>query len=204
MPGKSVISRRKIVVELRFPGCRPLSAAARTGGFEMKQNVLMALVAAALAGLAWSAYTIRDLKADIHDLHGKTPSQSHTMADVDYHFSNLWFAGQNANWPLATFYLNETRSHLEWAVRVVPVRPLANGQKLELAPLLKTVEENGIAGLRAAIDKQDPAAFEAAYRTTTEECFACHEAAEKPYLHPHIPEAPTSQMINMNPNADWP
>ena len=34
------------------------------------------------------------------------------MMDVDYHFANLWFAGQSKNWPLAQFYLNETRAHL--------------------------------------------------------------------------------------------
>lgn len=170
----------------------------------MKQNVLIALVLVALVGVGWSAYKIRDLKADIHELRGRTPSQSHTMADVDYQFSNLWFAGKNANWPLATFYLNETQSHLEWAVRVVPVRPLANGQKIELGPMLKSFEDDGLAKLRAAIEKQDGADFEAAYRTMTEECFACHQAAEKPYLHPQIPEAPSTRMINMNPNADWP
>ncbi len=36
-------------------------------------------------------------------------AQSHAMIDVDYHFSNLWFAAQNANWPLAASYLNETK-----------------------------------------------------------------------------------------------
>lgn len=170
----------------------------------MRQRALTVLVLVALIGAGWLVYTIRNLKADIRDLRGRTPSQSHTMADVDYQFSNLWFAGKNANWPLATFYLNETRSHLEWAVRVVPVRRLSNGQMLELAPLLKSVEEMGIAGLRTAIGHEDAAEFESAYRTMTEQCYSCHEAAEKPYLHPHIPDAPSSQMINMDPNANWP
>jgi len=40
------------------------------------------------------------------------PSQSHAMQDVICHYTNLWFAGQKANWPLAQFYLNETRSHI--------------------------------------------------------------------------------------------
>jgi hypothetical protein len=31
------------------------------------------------------------------------------MADVGYHFSNLWFAGRGRNWPLATYYYNEVR-----------------------------------------------------------------------------------------------
>src|SRR5262249_44424521 len=62
------------------------------------------------------------LKADLEVVTGNLPSQSHTMMDVSYHFTNLWFAGERGNWPLAQFYLAETRSHLRWAVRVIPVR----------------------------------------------------------------------------------
>jgi hypothetical protein len=54
------------------------------------------------------------LKAEIELLKSRLPSQSHAMMDVDYHFANLWFAGQSKNWPLAQFYLNETRSPLRW------------------------------------------------------------------------------------------
>jgi hypothetical protein len=64
------------------------------------------------------------LKSEIDALRALMPSQSHAMMDVDYQFSNLWFAGTNENWPLAQFYLNETRSHLRWAVRIRPVRRL--------------------------------------------------------------------------------
>src|SRR5262245_34730809 len=55
------------------------------------------------------------LKKEIEILKGKVPDQSHAMKDVAYHFTNLWFAGQNQNWPLAKFYCDETRSHLKWA-----------------------------------------------------------------------------------------
>ena len=170
----------------------------------MRQSFLTVFVIVALVGVGWTLHLAHGLQAEIQDLRGRMPSQSHTMADVDYQFSNLWFAGKDENWDLASFYLNETRSHLEWAVRVVPVRPLSNGQKLELAPILKTVEEKGIADLRTAIDHKDSGAFETAYRSMTEQCYACHEAAEKPYLHPHIPDGPSTQMINMDPKADWP
>jgi cytochrome c553 len=170
----------------------------------MKQNLLALLVIVALAGVGWSAYEIHGLKADIATLNDKTPSQSHAMTDVDFQFSNLWFAAHKENWPLATFYLNETRSHIAWMVRLYPVRTLSNGQKLELAPLEKSVEEKGIAGLRDAIAKQDATAFEAAYRSMVEQCYSCHEAAEKPYLRPGIPEGPSTRMINMDPKADWP
>ena len=68
---------------------------------------------------------VNALKAELEALKALVPSQSHAMMDVDYHFSNLWFAVVNENWPLASFYLNETRSHLRWAVRIRPVRRLS-------------------------------------------------------------------------------
>src|SRR5215472_11171340 len=71
---------------------------------------------------------IARLKAEIEELKARVPSQSHAMMDIDYHFTNLWFAAQSRNWPLAQFYLNETRSHLRWAVRIIPVRRIPGGE----------------------------------------------------------------------------
>lgn len=147
---------------------------------------------------------IAALKSEVDALKRLVPSQSHAMADVDYHFSNLWFAAQNANWPLAGFYLNETRSHLNWAVRIRPVRKLSSGAELDLRALLQGVENSSLAELGAAISKHDSRAVEAAYRQTLTECYACHKAAEKPYLRPRIPEAPATRMINLDPKAGWP
>src|SRR4051812_34243935 len=67
------------------------------------------------------------LKAEIEHLKGLVPDQSHAMHDVGYHFANLWFAADKKNWPLASFYVSETRSHLRWAVRIIPVRKDAQG-----------------------------------------------------------------------------
>jgi len=145
---------------------------------------------------------IAALLAEIEALKRVVPSQSHAMMDVDYHFSSLWFAAQNANWPLADFYLNETKSHLNWAVRIRPVRKLSNGQAFELQPMLQGIESSSLAQLKTAIDRKDARAFETAYRQGMTECHACHVRAEKPYLRPHMPEAPAARMIDMKPNPD--
>ena len=44
------------------------------------------------------------LNNDVAKLKSIVPSNSHNMEDVSFHYSNLWFAGQKKNWPLATFY----------------------------------------------------------------------------------------------------
>ena len=136
------------------------------------------------------------MRAEIDALKRQLPDQAHVMADVDYHFSSLWFAARNANWPLATFYLGETRSHLNWAVRMRPVRKLGSGADLELRPILEGVESAGLAQIKAAIDQHDPRAFDLAYRGTMTQCQGCHTAAEKPYLRLRIPETPGARMID--------
>src|SRR5436853_1220753 len=98
------------------------------------------------------------LKAEIEQLKGRLPSQSHAMMDVDYHFTNLWFAGQSKNWPLAQFYLNETRSHLRWAVRIVPVRRIPGGE-VDLSGLLEAVDRTGLTEIGKAIADQNSEGF---------------------------------------------
>lgn len=62
------------------------------------------------------------LAAEIVRMKDHLPDQAHVMQDVGYLFGNLWFAGQSQHGDLAHFYWSETRSHLRWAVRVIPIR----------------------------------------------------------------------------------
>ena len=57
------------------------------------------------------------------------PDQSHIIADVGEHFTNLWLA---ENLPLADFYLSETKSHLRWAVRRIAIRKDNQGREVNL------------------------------------------------------------------------
>src|ERR1700741_944942 len=52
------------------------------------------------------------LRSDVARLKANAPSQSHTMSDVGYHWTNLWFAGEKKNWPLAMFSFQEARNHI--------------------------------------------------------------------------------------------
>jgi hypothetical protein len=140
------------------------------------------------------------LRDEIERLKGLVPDQSHVMKDVAYHFSNLWFAGQAQNWPLARFYLDETRSHLKWAVRVRPVRRTAAGE-VDLRNVLDGIDRSLLSSVQKTIDARDLAAFSKAYRDTLSGCYACHQASEKPYLRPHVPEAPEGRMIDFSPTA---
>lgn len=144
------------------------------------------------------------LTADVETLKQKATDQAHAMVSVAYHFNNLWFAGQHGNWPLAQFYWNETRSHLRWAVRVIPIRKDSQGQDIELGEILEAMENTPLARLQAAIEAKNMDQFVAAYRFSLETCYACHKSIEKPFLRPQIPTHPAEPTINFDSEAVWP
>jgi hypothetical protein len=147
---------------------------------------------------------IDKLAAEIDLIKGKLPDQAHAMQDVSYHFSNLWFAGQHENWPLADFYAAETRSHLRWAVRIIPKRKDKAGQEIDLGAILQAWENTPFKQLQDAIAAKDKQAFETTYRFTMETCYDCHKAADKPFIRPQIPAHPETPIVNFDPAADWP
>jgi len=151
-----------------------------------------------------NAQSGQPLEAEIKQLQDKAPDQAHAMISVAYHFNNLWFAAEANNWPLAEFYWNETRSHLRWAVRIIPVRKDKAGYEIKLAEILDAMENTPLKQLQEAIAAKDHDKFVAAYKFSLETCYACHKAADKPFLKPRIPDQPAEHSINFDPQADWP
>ena len=146
----------------------------------------------------WSA-EVAALKAEIARLKGIVPDQSHAMKDVAYHFANLWFAAQKQNWPLAEFYWAETRSHLRWAVRIIPVRKDPQGNDIRLADILDSIEKTTLEEVHTTIRAQNSAQFPDAYRQMLASCYACHVAAGKPFLRLQIPHQPEVPIIKFDP-----
>ena len=153
------------------------------------------------AGSQAGADTLENLQDELKSMRGQLPSQSHGMADVAYHFNNLWFAGQANNWPLAQFMLNEVKSHLRWAVRLRPVRPLSGGGLLNVGDMLTAVEQSTLRDLEESVKAKDQPRFVTAYKQQLASCYGCHVAAEKPYLRLRIPEHPAETMIEFSPDG---
>jgi glucose/arabinose dehydrogenase len=126
------------------------------------------------------------------------PDQAHAMMDVGYQFANLWFAGDKENWPLAEYFLNETRQHLQWAVAIKPVRKTKAGDDVDLNGILGAITNTILPEVEKAIQAKDSAAFKNAYRQTITGCYACHVASEKPFLRVQIPDAPGASVINFS------
>jgi hypothetical protein len=138
------------------------------------------------------------LRAEIERLKSIVPGQAFAMTQVAYNFNNLWFAAHAENWPLAQFYLSETRVRLRWALRITPVRKVAAGD-LTLQPFLDTLEKDHLATVGEALTAKSVSQLESAYRATLDGCHACHAASEKPYLELQVPTAPAEPMIRFSP-----
>ena len=144
------------------------------------------------------------LRADVARLKANAPSQSHTMSDVGYHWTNLWFAGEKKNWPLAQFYFQESRQHILWTIQLRPVRKGPDGSDVNLVPIFESIDTSAFKLVADAIQAQDSAAFSAAYRETLQACYGCHKASGLPYLRPAVPTEPSQSIINFDGAATWP
>ena len=186
------------LIFLAFVGAGAMIGAA---GVEYWHRTVPATVAATDSN---SSGDIAMLLAEIARLKELVPSQSHTMADVGYHWANLWFAAERRNWPLAAFYFDETRQHVRWTIMIRPVRKNSDGQPVDLKSIFEGVDTSVFGVVSEAIAQKDHPRFVAAYKQTLEACYACHKASGKPYLRPMIPQTPPQPIINFDGNATWP
>lgn len=144
------------------------------------------------------------LQSEVARLKSVVGDQSHAMADVGYHFANLWIAGDHKNWPLAKFYFDETRSHINWAIRVIPIRKDSAGRDVDLNAIWQAIDSSLFVKIGTAIEQKNAEQFATAYRGSMEGCYTCHKASSKPYLRLQIPTAPPQPIINFDPAAKWP
>src|ERR1044072_7662843 len=187
------------------------SSCCKTDGEIMAKSRFLIIALSFLFGMAASSIVLPShaadakqdevaaLKAEVARLKGMVTDPSHVMVYVSNHYCNLWFAGQSENWPLAQFYCYETRSHLKWAVRVIPIRKDRDGREVDLRAILDALEQTTLKDLDAAVESGNKEKFTAAYKAQLENCMACHRAASKEYIKLHVPERPDAGMVDFKP-----
>ena len=149
--------------------------------------------------------TLDQVPQEILTLRQQVPTNSTIMMDVQWHWTNLWWAGKRRNWPLAQYYFNEARNHIQQLVRKNPtIRNQADGTDVELQGIFDGIDTSSLMMVRDAIMKKDGVEFEKDYKVMLESCYSCHKAVGRPYLRPQMPTAQAQALINMDPNATWP
>src|SRR5260221_388252 len=131
--------------------------------------------------------TLESLPMEVAQLKALVPSNSHIMMDVQWHWTNLWWAGKKKNWPLAQYYFNETRGHIRWLITKSPVMKSQLDQKdVDISGIFEGIDTSSLAGVKTAIEQKDSVQFASAYKTLLESCYACHKSVGRPYLRPMI------------------
>jgi hypothetical protein len=149
--------------------------------------------------------TMEQLPQEVATLRQLIPTNSTIMMDVQWHWTNLWFAGKRRNWPLAQYYFNEARGHIQQLVRKNPtIRNQVDGTDVELQGIFDGIDTSSLQMVKDAIAKKDGVEFEKDYKVMLESCYACHKSVGRPYIRPQIPTAQVQTIVNMDPNATWP
>jgi hypothetical protein len=102
------------------------------------------------------------------------PGLGEIMSATQMRHLKLWYAGKNANWPLASYEVDELEEGFADVVRFHPEHKDAPRPLTELVPEFTA---GPIAALRAAIAKQSRRDFAAAHDALTQGCNGCHDAA---------------------------
>jgi len=141
---------------------------------------------------------------DVQHLKDITPPMSHPMVDVGFNVTNLYFAGQKKNWPLANYYLGETRNRIRWETYLNPGPKGTDGNPVDMKSTFDGIDNGSLTQLKNAIAAKDSKQFNDSYKHLLEDCYSCHKAANRPYLRPQIPSEVAQTIINADPNASWP
>ena len=102
------------------------------------------------------------------------PGLGELMNFTQVRHAKLWFAGQERNWPLARYEVDELQEGFDDVVRY---HPSHKDSPLPLSLLVPKIMGPPIADMRAAIQARDPQAFVSAYDELTAGCNSCHQAA---------------------------
>jgi hypothetical protein len=141
------------------------------------------------------------VQADLDRLKSLVPTQSHAMADVGGHWSNLWFAAEQRNWPMAQFYLDQARQQIQWTVLIRPIRKDSDDRDVDLKAIFSALDASAFATVKLAISQKDSEKFVSAYKQGLDGCHSCHKASGMPFLKPIVPREPAQTILDFAPDA---
>jgi hypothetical protein len=118
------------------------------------------------------------------------PGFGEFMSGIQVHHAKLWFAGQNQNWELADFEINEMKEALSGIQKYCTDRP----ERKEI-----TMIDPSIDSLSQAIQLKNPGLFNTRFKILTNTCNRCHQATNHQFNVITIPETPpfTNQKFNI-------
>src|ERR1700720_2594463 len=105
--------------------------------------------------------TLEQLPQEVATLKQLIPTNSTIMMDVQWHWTNLWWAGRRRNWPLAQYYFNEARGHIQQLVRKNPtIRNNVEQKDVDLQGIFDGIDTSSLAMVKDAIERKNALGLE--------------------------------------------
>lgn len=95
-----------------------------------------------------------------------TPGLGELMGYIQLHHAKLYFAGEDKNWPLAKFEVDELQETFDKAKAIETDRPEIKYLYM-IQPALDSVA--------ASVKAQNPTQFDSSYHMLTNSCNSCHQ-----------------------------
>jgi len=148
---------------------------------------------------------MQEVPQELAALRQLIPTNSTIMMDVQWHWTNLWWAARKRNWPLAQYYFTESRGHIQQLVRKNPtLRNQVDGTDVDLKGIFDGIDTSSLAMVKASIEMKEITVFDRNYKLMLESCYACHKSVGRPYIRPQVPTAQVQAIVNMDTTAAWP
>jgi hypothetical protein len=138
---------------------------------------------------------MENMQATIDSLQKKVdesykPGLGEFMSGIQIHHAKLWFAGQNQNWPLADFEVNEIKETLEDIQKFCSDRPEVKAIGMITAPIDSVIN---------SIQQKNPQLFKSGFVLLTNTCNTCHKATEHGFNVIIVPTNPPVTNQDFNP-----
>jgi hypothetical protein len=152
--------------------------------FKMKIFVALLLIFS-LFSCNQQAGKVQELQNRVDSLEQKLsesykPGFGEFMMNIQAHHSKLWFAGQNENWELAKFEIDEIKESFDDILKFETDRT-----ETKLVPMINP----SIDSVNLAILKKDLKSFKSNFVFLTSTCNACHVASGHKFNLVRIPES---------------
>jgi hypothetical protein len=140
----------------------------------------------------WSTLTILIVAAAISACQRApetryVPGLGELMAGQQVRHAKLWFAGENENWRLAAYEVDELKEGFD---DVVKLHPVLEDSHIPVSKLVPTIIESPLGEVDAAVEARDKARFETSFDKLTAACNQCHQAANFGFNVVKRPTAP--------------
>jgi hypothetical protein len=144
----------------------------------MKKATIVAAAAIAVASSTFDARGQPDSQAP-----ATIPKEAYSLGFAEFmiftqiRHSKLWFAGDERNWELADYEVDELKEGFEDAAKYFPTY-----KEAPVGQMIATLMTGPLADVESAIKARDHAKFVAAFDGLTAACNACHQGANRPFI----------------------